>query len=375
MRIAFIVCAYPPDKTGIGNSAFHFASGLTGRGHQVAVFTAKRSVHDGSGDIAFNHEVYRLKPLLRYGYGAVLGGLNKKLSGYDIIHLHYPYYGTAELILLNELLRRGKMKLAVHYHMDSPGLAWPARIIGWPARRLKPLLFRRADAVTCANIDYLKHSELGKLYEKRKERFFEAPFGVDSGRFRFGRKGKLKKEILFVGGLDRAHYFKGVPVLLRAFAEISDPDARLIIVGRGGLEAFYRGLAEKLGISARVNFAGRVDDADLPAFYRSADAFVLPSTDGNEAFGLVLLEAMASGTPVVASALPGVRTVFRHGREGFYAKPGDPGDLAKRLAMVISNRKLRDEMGARGRELALEKYDWAESCARLEKIYQNMLES
>jgi glycosyltransferase involved in cell wall biosynthesis len=181
------------------------------------------------------------------------------------------------------------------------------------------------------------------------------------------------KVVLFVGGLDTPHYFKGVDVLLNSLKCIADPSVKMLIVGDGNLRETYMTLSRDLGLAGRVTFCGRVSDELLPAHYALSDLVVLPSTTRGEAFGIVLLEGMASGKPVIASNLPGVRTVVDDGENGLLVNPRDAVDLTAKICELASNRSLREEMGARGREKVEKKYAWPAVVARLEAVYQEVL--
>jgi glycosyltransferase involved in cell wall biosynthesis len=118
-----------------------------------------------------------------------------------------------------------------------------------------------------------------------------------------------------------------------------------------------------------------VSEADLPRYYRLADVTVLPSTTMGEAFGLVLVESLASGTPVVASNLPGVRTVITLGAQGdgMLVEPRNPTALAAALRQILSDEHTRRAMGQRGRAKVEIGYDWTHIGAQLEQIYQRVL--
>ena len=139
------------------------------------------------------------------------------------------------------------------------------------------------------------------------------------------------RKILFVGALDKAHYFKGVDVLLKAMRDL---EYKLMIVGDGDLRSYYEAKAKNLGIDDGVVFTGRVSNEELSRYYQSADVFVLPSIDKSEAYGMTLLEAMAHGLPVVASNLPGVRSLVGEDR-GLLVEPGDSSDLARVLTEIL----------------------------------------
>ena len=219
-------------------------------------------------------------------------------------------------------------------------------------------ILKRARRICPTSIDYFRSSRCADLARELSQHLEPVPNGVDSAtycpgpvdpavRMRFGlpESGFL---LLFVGSMDRAHYFKGVPTFLRALANV--PHVAALLVGDGDLRENYQRQASELGLDRRVRFAGRVDACDLPAIYRSADALVLPSETRGEAFGVVLLEAMASGKPVIATDLPGVRTVVRNGVDGFLVPPRSPERLARQirdLAEIGASR--RHEIGMEGR--------------------------
>jgi glycosyltransferase involved in cell wall biosynthesis len=132
-------------------------------------------------------------------------------------------------------------------------------------------------------------------------------------------------------------------VLLEAMAECG---GSLILVGDGPLEGDLRRRAAELGIADRVLFAGRVDDADLPAYYQASDVFVLPSIARTEAFGVVQVEAMAAGLPVVSTNLPtGVPWVNQDGVSGIVVAPEDPASLARAIDTLVRNVELRARLG------------------------------
>ena len=123
-------------------------------------------------------------------------------------------------------------------------------------------------------------------------------------------------------------------------------------------------------LGPRAHFLGDVPDHALPAFYRAADVVALPSVDRTEAFGLVLLEALACGTPVVASRLPGVRTLVDEGRTGYLVEPGDVAELAAKLA-----RGMRESaaLGANARAFVCTRYGWAAIAQQLLELYRRVL--
>ena len=371
MKIAQVVCVFPPYKSGIGNVAFSFAKILGDFGYSVSVLTPeRRGEHTKKGE---NFNIVRLNPLIRYGHGAFLPQLLFKLPKFDIVHLHYPFFGSAEIVWLAKILLGNRFKLIIHYHMDTTGLSWLVKILSLPSKLIRNSLFRRADIITCASIDYIRNSSIKNIYKKYPDKFKEIPFGVDSKCFYPGLdKREKSKNILFVGGLDRAHYFKGLNVLIKAFGQLLISDIKLIIVGDGDLRPTYERQAKILGIASKVNFVGGVNGTQLVKYYQDASVLVLPSINKNEAFGLVLLEAMACGIPVIASNLPGVRSVFQDKIHGLLVEPGNVDDLKDKLGIILDDNNKRNRMGIAGRKLVEEKFTWLDVKKKLEKIYENL---
>ncbi|HJV32730.1 MAG TPA: glycosyltransferase family 4 protein [Patescibacteria group bacterium] len=341
MRVAVVVSTYPPYPGGMGNAAASHVEALKAAGHEVAVFSP------GAG----------LRPLFRVGNSACAPQLWWKLRGFDAVELHYPFFGGAEWVWLWKRTFGRRKRLAVMYHMDAVGAGLFGAIFRlYRALFLKPIL-RAADVVLTASRDYLASSQAAFIKDDARVR--ETPFGVDTERFR-PRPDIAKQEplALFVGGLDRAHYFKGVPVLLEAFALAlkAVPEARLAIVGDGDMRAAYERKALELGIEKRVWFVGKAPDAHLQECYGHARVHVLPSIDRSEAFGIVTLEAAACGVPSVVSDLPGVRTLVEEGVTGTRVPPGDAAALSRALTDFLVAKDRAEAMGRAARERALRLY-------------------
>jgi phosphatidylinositol alpha-mannosyltransferase len=158
----------------------------------------------------------------------------------------------------------------------------------------------------------------------------------------------------FVGRVDEPR--KGLAVLLRAFARIADarPGLNLLVIGPGDLDALDEEIPARL--RHRVRWLGPIDEVDKPRAYATADVFVAPNL-GGESFGIVLLEAMAAGVPVLASDLDAFRAVLDAGRAGELFRTGDPEDLARRAAALLDDPQRRAELVTAGARVA-QRYDW-----------------
>ncbi len=376
MKVAHVISTFPPYKGGMGNSVYHAALQIGKRGHESVVFTtAYPGMKPGTEMIGENTSVVRLRPLLALGNAAILPQLLWRLRGFDIIHIHYPFYGTADIVVLGKLLF-SKSKLVLHYHMDTVGTGLKGFIFSIYQFFFLPVIVRLASMVSCASLDYIRQSALADYFANHKKSFIEVPFGVDAKYF-FPGAYPRKPIVLFVGGLDTAHYFKGVDQLINAFAKISQKydDARLLLLGKGDLEKSYTELARSKNIADKMTIINSATDDELAENYRQARVVVLPSVNKSEAFGLVLLEAMSSATPVIASNLPGVRNVFRNLEHGFLVPPGNVNVLAAKLALLIESPKLAEEMGLAARKWIEERYSWEKVGERLEAAYLRIVYS
>jgi glycosyltransferase involved in cell wall biosynthesis len=394
MKIAHLVCKFPPYRAGMGAVAYEEVNRLADLGHEVTVFTLGDK-HDtphpdlasGSSPTLGEHRfrVEYLKAFPRLGNGGFCPQIIKKLKEFDIIHLHYPFFGAQEVLWLGRKLGLIKAKLVITYHMDASFNGWLTKILSFKSWLIRSSLFKSAAYIFCASLDYVEHSQIKNIYRKRKEKFIEIPFGASHSPDNISRprleeiKQQLRwqpnvKNILFVGNLDRAHYFKGVDILLQSFAKLINLQLsnyqiiKLSIIGDGDLRSAYEQQAKELNIAERVIFTGRISDADLACYYYLSDVVVLPSTTSAEAFGLVLVEAESFGKPVIGSDLPGVRSVV--GEAGLLVKPGDIDDLAEKLKIILTNENLRQKFSLAGLNQVKEKYNWDEHVCRLNSLYQ-----
>lgn len=385
MKVAVVVCAFPPYKGGMGNAAFEQARQLVKLGNETVVLTSRYKKEQKKLENIEGVQVQRLTPIFKYGNAAFLPQLFWRMKDFDAIFLHYPFFGTAETVWLWKLFNRRK-RLVIQYHMDVLGGGILGMFFKIYAKILMPLIIKSADEVVVSSFDYARNSDIKSLID---ERFVEIPFGVDIGRFQDTRHKKQDtnkiqtsnnqisndvensgKIILFVGALDRAHCFKGVDVLIEAASKVMiDGQWSMIIVGDGDMRGEYEKLVKDKGLNDKIKFAGRASDEELVEYYKKAAVLVLPSVSRNEAFGMVLIEAMAEGTPVIASDLAGVRSVVDDGVTGFLVKPGDADDLAEKLnkIMKLGNYEIM-KLGEAGRRKVEEKYNWNRIGQELSRI-------
>ena len=375
MKIAHLISTFPPYKGGMGNVCFAQVQELAKLGHQVVVFVP--------GNPNNNREerglkIRHIKPLFKYGNAGFVPGMVKNLKDFDIIHLHWPFFGGAEFFLCWFCLKKPKAKLIVQYHMDpiAPGIR--GLIFKLNSFLFNGLFIKKSYRVLVSSLDYLKHSNIKKYWIRDKEKFIISPFGVDQARFypKSKRPSLLErhnlnnsKVLLSVGGLDKAHYFKGVKLLIQAMDKLKHKifDLKLLIVGEGDLKPGYEKLAKELGVEKKVVFASRIGDNELPDYYNLADVFVFPSITRSEAFGLASLEAMACAKPIIVSDLPGLRTLVED--NGLIVKVNDLDDLAEKIYSIFKDKQEIKEFGYNSLRLVQEKYYWPQIVKKIEKIY------
>lgn len=399
MRIAQIVCTYPPYHGGMGNAVYELGSGLADLGHYVEVITPeyfpeeeleeKKPEEAGSIQKQKNVEkelnvvANRLTPKLQHGNAAYIPQVQEELAGFDLVHLHYPFYGVANLVRKWKLQNPDK-PLVITYHMDNRAPGVLGLYFKYYAKYWMPKILAVADIIITTSFDYIKSSRASELYLKNPKKWLELPLGVNCERFAVRPKQEAlfrrhnldinKKTILFVGGMDQAHHFKGVKVLLEALFLLKQngTPVQAILVGDGENREQYELQVKGLGLEKTVKFAGQVGYDQLPYYYNLADLFVLPSINQSEAFGMVLLEAMASGVPVVASELPGVRTVAEDG--GIVVKPNNPLALASAIVDFFNDKEVdMDKFRSNIRTVAEIKYSWESVVEKLDAIYQQLV--
>ena len=371
MKIALVSpydVAYPG---GVANHIMALEKHLTRMGHEVRVIAPASKEVPSLGDRFIPIGTPRPVPI---GGSTVRISLSFRLASkikevlarekFDIIHLHEPFM----LMLCSAMLRfSGGANIGTfHATKGRPGYNW-----GWPISRI--LLKRRVKKL-CGKIAVSRPAmEFASKYVPGG--YDIIPNGIDLEHFSpdvpiIEGFSDDKLNILFVGRLEKR---KGLSYLIRAYRQVKRqiPDSRLIIVGPGTR------LRKKLEKQVRefsledVVFVGSVSDDELPRYYKTADIFCAPAT-GQESFGIVLLEAMALGKPIVASNIDGYANVMTHGKEGLLVPPKEVKALSRALLTLMGDESLRWEMGERGM-LTARNYSWERVAQMVAAFYNRVL--
>lgn len=373
VKIAVAVCSYPPYRGGIGNAAARHAAALRDLGHRVTIL---RPAHDDpvGQETIDGIEVRRLPAWARHGVSALVPSIAAHLRGCDALYLHYPFYGGAEAAVLGATLRR--IPLVVYFHMDVLAGGLRGAIINAYQRTVAVAILRSASRILVSSCDYAQNSSIGRLSLNSLR---ELPFSIDTDLFTPGAVDADllcdmdldpdRPIVLFVGGMDAGHAFKGVPILIGAMSELQIDEAQLVLVGDGELRPNFEQLARER-CKVKVHFAGGVSDEIVRALYRAAAVTVLPSTSREEAFGIVLIESMASGTPVIAPDLPGVRTVPDI-HSGLLVPPGDAHALRAAIRSLLADPQRRHTMGIAARQRAVHLFSRQREQAELATVFDD----
>jgi len=371
MKIALVSpydFAYPG---GVANHISSLESYLTRMGHEVKVIAPASKVVTSFGDrfipigkprpVPSSGSICRITLSLRLA-SAIKAVLEREK--FDIVHLHEPFMP----MLCSAVLRFSDIVNIGTFHAcdGSPGYNF-----GWP---ISTIMLRRR-----------MHKLDGKIAVSRPAMEFAhkyvpgeyqiIPNGIDIEHFSpdvppLEEFCDGKQNILFLGRLERR---KGLNYLVRAFWQVKKeiPESRLIVVGPGTrLRKKYERWIKRHGLKD-VIFVGYAPYSELPRYYRTADVFCSPAT-GRESFGIVLVEAMAMGKPIVATSIDGYASVVTHGEEGLLVPPKNSKRLAEALLTLLRNRELQQQMGTRGRVKAQD-YSWERLARRVFDYYLTVL--
>lgn len=354
---------YPPHKGGIEATMELLCRGMTSWA-KVSALVA----NDGCERLSERLDdvlVTRLATWATLSSTPICPGLFGELrrSRADIIHIHAPN----PLGILAYLFSGIQTPLVVTYNGDI--LRQKLLKIGYLP--LERLVFKRAAALVATSPDYL---EFSPVLQAHKNRCRVIPFGIphekylspDLGQVEALRRRYGDRIILSVG---RLVYYKGFEHLLAAMADVN---AQLLIIGEGPLRFKLEKSAADAGVSERVHFLGEVPDV-LP-YYHAADVFVLASTERTESFGVVQLEAMACGKPVVNTNIAtGVPFVSRNDVTGLTVPPGDAPALARALATLLDDPELRREYGSSAQRRVREEFGLELMLRRYRELYSEIV--
>jgi rhamnosyl/mannosyltransferase len=357
---------YPPTTGGIEQHMRLLCSGLA-RHIDVSVLVPSRAL-GRTEEWVDGIEVIRVPELGRYLSAPLCLTMPVELRRLvpDLVHLHFPN-PTGDLAYL---LSGCRAPVVMTYHADIVR-QWPAL---WLYRPVFSRLTRHVDRIITSSDLYLGSS---RVLSRHRDRCVVIPYGVDPAPFTL-RPGeaatveRLRQEhgrrlVLFLGVL---RSYKGLRILLRAMTGV---DGHLLVAGRGHC-APLEALADRLGVGDRITFLGEVSETQRRLLLHACQVLVLPSLDRSEAFGIVQLEAMVCGKPVVSSDLQtGVRLVTQHERTGFLVPPGDAEALADALNRLLDDEALCAALGQAARARVEREFGTEAMIERTLAVYDEVL--
>ena len=378
MRILQIYKDYAPVMGGIENHIKVVAESL--RQHNVdarvlVTNTTAQTVHqviDGIAVTKTGRQLNISSAPISLGFYPWLYRLEKDV---DIAHLHLPYPPGE----LGQLLLGRSQRLVLTYHSDIVR----QKVLGALYAPFLHQLLRRADLIAVSNPVYVQSS---RFLQKVADKCRVIPFGIDLARFAvtpqirrraaeiqhmFGNRPLL----LFVG---RLRHYKGVNVLLDAMrsAAVQQLNAHLLVIGIGPLYEPLQQQAAAAGLLERVTFGGEWSDEDKIAAYHAANLFVLPSVNRAETLGIVQIEAMSCGTPVISTELgTGTSWVNQHQQTGLVAPPDDAAALSQAIVDLLGNVERRREMGQAAQRRAHALFSKEAMTRQLIEFYQEAMQN
>lgn len=381
MRIALVSDWYYPKIGGVATHMHQLAIYLKKRGHDVSIVTndLETGKEKELEDLGIN--LVKVPGVISPVFGVNITyslksnrELGESLRDFDVVHAHHAFTPLSlKAVKAGRTLGKATLLTTHSISFSHESSLWKALGLTFPLLN-----------------HYLKYPNEIIAVSKAAKAFIEhftdspvrvIPNGVDDERFRplsDKEKERVKEEFGINGDLvlyvSRMSFRKGPHVLLNAFQNIARErsDATLVMVGSGEMLPFLKAQAKFLGIEERVRFMGYVPDCLLPKLYASADVFVLPSTTA-EAFGIVVLEAMASGVPVVTTTVGGIPEVVKESESGILVPPGDEAALAEAVLRLLSDKELAKKFGESGRKAVETRYSWKVVAGEIEKVYEEVL--
>jgi glycosyltransferase involved in cell wall biosynthesis len=359
MKILELGKFYPPVRGGIETLLKSMCEGFVRKGAEVECVVT----NDRAQTIAEKINGVQIRRIASFGSilsTSIAPGYVRasRSSNAKIWHTHFPN-PLADLAILSA---PADVRIVITYHSDIIRQSGLMRFYG-------PLLQKcldRADKIVVASP---RHIEFSPWLHPRRDKCLVIPFGIDTSRF-VGRGPPPPQDRPILLTVGRMVGYKGHRWLIEAMKKVN---ATLWIIGTGPLEAELRAQATDSGLSDRIQFLGNVSDDDLPNYYNNCDIFVLPSITPNEAFGIVQLEAMACGKPVISCDLKsGVPWVNQHEITGLVVPPQNADVLAAAINKLASNPTLSSTFGQAGRARVQAEFTEARMIDRYYSLFQEL---
>jgi len=368
---------YPPDVGGIETAIYNITEELNKKGIKCDVLCSnskreyKKEIIDRG---SYKYIVYRTKSYGKIASTSItpqmIFKLKEIIDNYDIIHLHHPDpMANFALFLVNPK----KQKIVIHWHSDIIRQKFALKFY----RPLLNWMLKKADVIIGSSTKYIEESEQLKKF---KNKCVPIPYGIKKENLKINEE-KIKeikkkfenKKIIF--SLGRFIYYKGFEYLIESSKYLPD-DYIIVIGGDGELRKKYEKLIMNNNLLNKVFLIGKIPQTHLGSYYKACDLFCLPSIEKSEAFGLVIVEAMSFGKPVVATNIKGsgVSWVNQNGVTGLNVEPKNPKALADAIRFICENPEIYIKMSKNALKRFEEEFTVEKEILKILKIYNKLLE-
>ena len=346
MKILLGITYYSPNISGVSIYARRLAEGLASKGHEVTVITSKYRPFLPEKEKINGVQVVRCPVTFRIGKGVFMLSFPFKVFSLaqkiDVINCHLPQFESFVLAIIGRILRK---KVVLTHHTDLSG--WKglfnrlAESTVWLGQLIAGIF---CDKIVPYTKDYADYSWYLQLFKNKLEYILPPilTYPVNQ-KLQSKIKEKIGETVYIIGFAGRIAKQKGIPYLLNSIPFLEKKLRNFKIVFAGPYkevigENYYKQINHLIQrYRSRLCFLGSLKEEEMSSFYSLCNVLVLPSDDRLESFGLVQVEAMLNGCPVVATDLPGARMPVKMTKMGEIAKVGDPADLADKIAMVVKN--------------------------------------
>lgn len=390
MKILMLTHRFKPAIGGVETHVFEIAKNLKNMGHDVTIFTSNlESVGSGKklskkyqhhfidGIEIYRFNAYQLVPNIDAGC-IIPSMLTRALfdsNKFDIVHAHSYAYFSSLCGALVKILTKTPVVFTPHFAAET--------VVSRKIKKIYDSILGKFTFKYCDKLILLtkiEKEEIQKIIKIENDKIDIIPNGVDLDKFKikydsnkFRATYKIEKSDKIVLSVCRIAENKGLQYLMNAAPKIIEkmPNVKFVMIGKDwGMKDKLIEIAKKNNFLNKIIFPGKLADKEMIKFYKDSDVFVLPSI-GGEAFGIVILEAMAAGKPVVASNIGGIPCVLHDNRNGFLTSPKDSPTLAKKITKLLTDKILYNQISRNNLE-EIKQYSWENVTKEIQMVYRTL---
>jgi glycosyltransferase involved in cell wall biosynthesis len=390
MKILMLTHRFKPAIGGVETHVFEIAKNLKNMGHDVTIFTSNlESIGSGKklsekyhhhfieGIEIYRFNAYQLVPSIDAGciIPSMLTRAIFDAKKFDIVHAHSYAYFSSLCGALVKILTKTPVVFTPHFAAET--------VVSKKIKKIYDIILGKFTFKHCDKLILLtkiEKEEIQKIIKIENDKIDIIPNGVDLDKFKikydsdkFRATYKIEKSDKIILSVCRIAENKGLQYLMDAAPKIIKkvPNVKFVMIGKDwGMKDKLIEIAKKNNFLNKIIFPGKLTSEEMIKFYEDSDVFALPSI-GGEAFGIVILEAMAAGKPVVASNIGGIPCVLRDSRNGFLTLPKDSHALAQQITKLLTNKTLYNEISKNNLE-EIRKYSWKNITQKIQTVYRTL---